>query len=233
MEHKTRNTEHAEILGHHANAIFGDVNAKEKLFELLERSWKIETKGNPDFSYQKFESLNIENARILKEFQEKKSFVVDAKKIFVIEADSITLEAQNSLLKVFEEPTENTYFFLLGECVKNLIPTLLSRVAKIEMRTAPAAAAGAKEFLSLSLPKRLAFVKKLADDIKDEKKTKAEALRLIEGVEEILYQKFKDKKGLSPKILVDIEKCRDYMLDRSASVKMLLEYVSLIVPLPK
>ena len=218
---------------HHAYAIAGGAGTRQELFKMLEKSWGIETKGNPDFSYRKFQTLAIDEARNLKEHQEKKSFAVGGRKIFVIEADAITAEAQNSLLKMFEEPTDHTHFFIIGACVKNLIPTLASRVSKIRINEdeAPAAydAAGAgKELLALSKPARLPFVKKLADDIKDEKKTKAEALTLVNQIEQILYQKSKKEGALPPKILETVETCRDYMSDRSASVKMLLEYIALV-----
>src|SRR3989344_1057302 len=227
--------EHDRISAHHAYAVEGGEEAREKLLKVLAGSWGIEVKCNPDFLHRKFETLGIDEARNLKELQEKKSFALGGKKVFVIDAASITVEAQNSLLKIFEEPTENTHFFLSGKCVKNLIPTLASRISTMRLEGAPSAsvkisADGAKEFLSLPTSKRLAFVKKLSDDIKDEKKTKSDAIALIRQIEEILYQKSKKEGGLPPKILEDIEMCGEYMSDRSANVKMLSEYVALIAP---
>ena len=223
---------------HHAYVVMGGAEAPDELFKMLERSLAIATKGNPDFHYQKFESFTVDEARALKAQEEQKAFAPGAKKIFVIEADSITMQAQNSLLKMFEEPTVDSHFFLVGNCVKNLIPTLLSRVATMELEsapTAPPAAGGAKAFLSLSVPERLAFVKKLSDDIKDEKKTKSEALSLVQEIESAVYTRSKKAGGTKTAlneayILEDIEMCRGYLGDSGASVKMLLEYVALIVP---
>ncbi|MDO8590693.1 MAG: hypothetical protein Q7R65_01805 [bacterium] len=224
---------------HHAYVVEGEEEVRETLFNLLEKNWSIEVKANPDFSYQRFVMLGIDEARNLKSLQEKKSFAVGGKKIFVIEADAITVEAQNSLLKMFEEPTENTHFFLMGSFTKNLIPTLASRLSKLKIGEAPPpiwtsdvqiGGGAGKEFLSLTKAKRMAFVKKLADEIKDDKKTKAEALALIHQIEDFLYQKSKKEGALPPKILRDIERCREYMSDRSASVKMLLEYIALTAP---
>ena len=65
----------AQILenNHHAYCLIGDGgDARERLFEALETEWKIKTSGNPDFSYQKFTSLNIEETRKIKEAQEKR-----------------------------------------------------------------------------------------------------------------------------------------------------------------
>ena len=225
----------AEILenNHHAYCLSGDVaNVRTYLFETLETKWSIRLKGNPYFYYEKFETMTVDEARVLKEFQARKSFSVGGKKVFVIEAGGITDQAQNSLLKIFEEPAENTHFFLLGHCVRNLIPTLTSRLLAINLGEESAALdqTEALNFLNAPLPKRLALIKKLADDIKDEKKTKTDALVLLQKIESVLYQKAKEKGGLSGKLFEDLEMCRDYLSDRSSSVKTLLEYVALIAP---
>ncbi len=217
---------------HHAYAMEGDpTKIREELWKLFESEWHIETKGNPDFSYQKSEIFSIDDARRLKESQENKAFG-GGKKFFVIETDTITAEAQNSLLKMFEEPTEQTHFFLLGNCVKSLIPTLESRVLRIKADEAAPMAIGAAalEFLAAPLSKRLALVKKLADDIKDEKKTRADALDFLHEIELTLYQKTKQEGKLPDKMFKQLEICRDYLNDRSASVKMILEYVAFIIP---
>lgn len=216
---------------HHAYAIEGGEGTREELFKILEDSWGIETKGNPDFLYQKFGAMSIDEARKLKEFQQNKSFS-GGKKIFVIEADSINVPAQNSFLKIFEEPAENTHFFLLGNCVKNLISTLESRMLKIKVESVSPDGHrdGASEFLRSSLPKRLLIAKKLADDIKDEKKTKADAVAFVNEIERLLYER-NQKTGAPPdKFFEQLELCRSYLSDPSASTKMLLEYTALIIP---
>lgn len=213
---------------HHAYAIEG-VDVKE-LLDVIERKWEVATRGNPDFSYEIFGTLGIGEARALNARAQSKSFS-EGRKIFVIEAEAITHEAQNALLKMFEEPTANTHFFLLGRCVRNLLPTLASRLWRVRAE-APRSLErdGAEKFLALTVAKRLEEVKKLADDIKDEKKTKADALRLLEDIEKFLYEKARQEKKLPDKTLTEIEMCRDYMTDRSAGVKMLIEYVALICP---
>ena len=218
---------------HHAYCFSGEVeNERKRLFEALETEWGMTIRGNPDFSYQEFDILTVAEARELKELQEKKAFVSGGKKIIVIEANAITNQAQSSLLKIFEEPTDNTHFFLLGACVKNLIPTLTSRISVIRLGGDETLLdqTDALEFLKAPLPKRLTLVKKLADDIKDEKLTRTDALILLQKIESVLYQKNKKDEKLPGKFFEDLEMCRDYLSDRSASVKMLLEYVALIAP---
>lgn len=57
------------------------------------------------------------------------------KKIYLIEeADSMTVAAQNALLKVLEEPRGDTHFFLLTDQFTHLLPTIRSRVTQLQFR---------------------------------------------------------------------------------------------------
>ena len=220
----------ADNFSHHAYAIVGSTElVKSSLLSELENNWKISIKGNPDVSINVYDTLRIDDARELTAKQKNKSFS-DNRKIFIIEANSVAVEAQNALLKAFEEPAENTHFFLIGNATKNLIPTLLSRVNKINFFVDKTDNDNASAFLTASTAKRLDMIKKLSEEIKDEKKTKTDALSMIHGIEDKLVKMHRDNKNISPKILEDIETCREYMNDRSAGVKMLLEYISLVVP---
>jgi len=56
-------------------------------------------------------------------------------KIYIIsEADSMTVQAQNSLLKTIEEPPEYGMFFLLAENSKRFLQTILSRTVKMTLK---------------------------------------------------------------------------------------------------
>lgn len=55
--------------------------------------------------------------------------------IFIIrDAHTLTTEAQNSLLKILEEPPQDTYFFLLCETASALLPTVRSRAPILRMQ---------------------------------------------------------------------------------------------------
>lgn len=51
--------------------------------------------------------------------------------IFIEEADRMTPQAQNALLKSLEEPDKHTYFILTSVSEKGLLPTILSRTGKL------------------------------------------------------------------------------------------------------
>lgn len=56
-------------------------------------------------------------------------------KIFLIEnADSMTIEAQNSFLKTLEEPPEYAIFLLMARNVEKFLPTILSRCVNVKIR---------------------------------------------------------------------------------------------------
>lgn len=206
---------------HHAYLIVGDRElAKKELFDFLEKELKIKTVGNPDFLYFDFNSLSIDEARELGRVQERKVFSDDnsAKKIFVIGTNVINIEAQNALLKVFEEPTERTHFFILAS-QNTFLPTFLSRLAVISFTDDQRQ--WNESFLEKSLPERLLFVGKLAGDISDEKMVKQDAIELINNLEDELLENGGVEKNA--KQLKECQFARNALFSRGAMVKMILE----------
>ena len=118
---------------HHAYLIEGEHDMiVEEILEFIE-SLKIKTIGNADVSRISLDSFKVEDARNLRSYAAEKSFSA-AKKIFIISVNNFLLEAQNSLLKMFEEPIENTHFFLIVPDVNSLLKTLVSRFYVISAR---------------------------------------------------------------------------------------------------
>ncbi len=214
---------HLTTLAHHAYAL---VEAKvEHLLSFLEKKHGIKIRGNPDFFHEKYETLGIDESRRIKEIHASKSFVTGSKRIFIIECSGITHEAQNSLLKIFEEPHEFTYFFILMPSASVLLPTLRSRLCIIEgEKDENENLKEVKDFLKLSIKDKITFVDELAKRISDEKIEKSDAITFLSNLETVLVQNGVEK---NKKALKAILKARDYMNDRSPSVKQLLEFVAL------
>ncbi len=216
---------------HHAYCIVGErEEVTSGLLELFEKELKIETPGNPDFWRGEFDSLSIDDARQIAEVQNKKAYAVGGKKIFLIIANKINREAQNALLKIFEEPTPDTHFFLVMPSSEGLLPTLKSRLFIIQSESENKWEAEAKMFLSATKPKRLVLVKKMTEEISDEKKTKADAISFLNAVESVLKEKIGKLKSDDVKVFEELIKFRSYLGDQSPSVKMLLEHLALILP---
>lgn len=76
--------------------------------------------------------IGVDNIRQLIEQTKTKT---DKMRIFIIDyAEKMTLGAQNAFLKLLEEPNENTHLILLCDNTLSLLPTILSRTEKMNVR---------------------------------------------------------------------------------------------------
>lgn len=220
--------QYINALEHHAYFIHSFKDVAHKLKEYLKDKFNIDHTQNPDFFHEKYESLGIDDSRKIKENHISKSFKQGNKRIFIIETLNITHEAQNSLLKVFEEPNEDSHFFLIMPSPHTLLPTLRSRLNIIkpseQIEEGMIALDEAVRFLKLSKKEKVDFMDELAKDISDENKSKNDAQEFLAALE---YQIYKSK-GIKEKRAINaILKAREYINDRSPSVKQLLEFVAL------
>ena len=221
-------------LAHHAYCIIGGHSIVDELILVLENQHKIKSHGNPDFFNRKYETFTIDDARELKSSHEVKAVNELGKKIFITTMNGITTEAQNALLKLFEEPTDNTHFFIIIPGAHLLLPTIKSRILFIETENIGnqadrpeeiAELKEAKKFIEMSTADRLEFIKSFIDDVKNEKKTKQDVINLLNTIQALVYKEKGVIKG--KEILQVIETARKYMNDPAPSLKMLLEYVAL------
>lgn len=212
----------------HAYLIRNDgEHATGLLKNAIERIFKVTFDGNLDCHIARFETFGIDEARKIKEDQEKHSFA-GKYKFFLINTFTLTHEAQNALLKVFEEPTAGTYIFLIIPPSAQILPTLKSRLFDLGTILSPQNDDNKSvlDFLSKNAPERLKSIKKIIEN-----KDKSAAISLLNALEEILGAKI--NASLPPDeifILEEIRKGRGYLNDRSPSVKMILEHISLILP---
>ncbi len=208
---------------HHAYVCVGDVESLFPSFEtFLTEHLSFGISGNPDYRVFSEPALSIDTARVLGVLQAQKNFGGE-RQIFVLKVGSIGEEAQNALLKIFEEPTLQTHFFVFIP-QDTLLPTLRSRVRMLHQIQIEKTRTS---FLKLSLPDRLVHIKKITDDISDEKKTKRSAIELINQIESELYQD--GGVALHSLELILCEKARTALFSRGAMTKMLLEQVALSV----
>jgi DNA polymerase III delta prime subunit len=208
---------------HHAYFLVGDkINILKELISFLEGPFGFETSGNPDFWIGQFDSLTIDDAREISQNSERKDFSGN-KKVFIIQTDFISQEAQNSLLKVFEEPTEGTHFFIVSP-QDSLLPTLRSRMQVIH--SVSEFKQKGESVLKMNIKERLARVKEITDAISDEESTKQDAISLLNSIEKDLYDSGVEKNHSFLKLC---EETRASLYDRGAPVKMILENLLLNV----
>jgi DNA polymerase III delta prime subunit len=214
---------------HHAYLLTGNREIVTKaLFEFLSKDLNFSTKGNPDLHHYEYESLGIDDGKMLQSYAIQKA--LGEYKIFVASFGTITREAQNALLKLFEDPKERTHFFLIAETEEVLIPTLRSRLLVLDM-TETASLDGAKkkakDFLAFTKTERLSSLKDFLEE-----KNKQIIYNFLGALEVVLYEKSKEKgeREGALKGLAEVTRSKQYIFDRSASLKLLLEHVAVSVP---
>lgn len=202
------------------------------LLKFIENEMDFKIQGNPDFRQDNFDVYGIDESRSLVEWQSMKPFG-EGKKIAIISFRSITREAQNSLLKVFEEPAERTHFFVITPFTEEILPTLRSRFLILdnvsENNKQKRSNKEVVEFLSKTPAERIKFVSKIIEN-----KDKISANNLIESITYFFHEKLQkvpntEKKEIS-NALKEIVRVGSYTNDRSSSMKLVLEHLSLVLP---
>ncbi len=217
---------------HHAYAISGDrKKVKEELYSFLKKDLSFPTVNNPDFWQREFNVFKIADSRDINEAHLNQPLKYD-QKIFVIFANFLTKDAQNSLLKIFEEPRAETIFFLILPSSTDLLPTFKSRLifGKVDDKKNDSEY-NAEDFLDAKIGKRLTMVAKIVKDIKDEKINKSEAIKFMKNIEKAIKVNLKLKNAHNAKrgsllAVEDIEKAISYAGDESPSIKVILEHLA-------
>lgn len=213
---------------HHAYAIVGQRDmVKNSLLLFFEQTLGIVLRGNPDIWNETYDTLGINEARTIRAHQTKSTASDATKKIFILSATAITHEAQNALLKIFEEPTRDTHFFLIIPDMEMLLPTLRSRLTVITRDKTLVDTSFAKDFLEGDISKRFAGIKDIIED-----KNRMVAMELLDGLELLLHASLEPTDSVAEYAFVfsEIANCREYLRGRAPSLKLILEHIALITP---
>jgi len=90
--------------------------------------------AHPDLHFVEPEKqIGVDEIRTATHKLTSASHQMQAKVLIVESAHKMTVAAANSLLKTLEEPTDNTYLFLLTDKIDALLPTIKSRCYKQAM----------------------------------------------------------------------------------------------------
>jgi len=180
----------------------------------------LKTGPNPDLQIIYAEQYTIDDARELK--QKASQIPIGEAQVFIIVAEGILNAAQNALLKLFEEPADNTYFVIVVPERNKLLPTMLSRLSfggNVLDNTLDKTLADT--FLQATIQERLKIIHPIIEN-----KKRAEARRLLTAIENELH-----KHGVKEhsKALKELAFVRQYITDSSSSLKMLLEHLALTI----
>lgn len=224
---------------HHAYLIEGKREEVLPDIFIFMKTLGIPTSQNPDFCEIEVDNFKIEEALNLRSMADQKSFTTN-KKIFIISVHRFSLDAEHALLKMFEEPIENTYFFMIMPDTNALLKTLISRfyLIKGEIRLEQNNEE-VKKFISMSFKDRINFTKELliesskegedVSEIIEKDSTRSKALRFLNTLELVLHKKIsfkKDRVGYFHHLL----KVREFLRQPGSSTKSLMESVALVIP---
>lgn len=107
---------------------------------------------------------SIENIRSIKNFLSQKPYNHSTKIIIIENAQNLKTEAQNSLLKILEEPGKNNYLLLTTNQPHNLLPTIHSRCHLLKINDHPTTNHSQTLKISPNLKNNLAIVDQLGLD---------------------------------------------------------------------
>ncbi|HWB33796.1 MAG TPA: hypothetical protein VG753_00530 [Candidatus Paceibacterota bacterium] len=226
---------------HHAYIYEGQLARLGALAEDARERFSFANPADPDIDVLEIEKFGIEEARDLAVSAQLAG--LSGRRLFILGVSSMTTEAQQALLKLFEEPKSGTMFVLLAP-PGVVIATLRSRFmpypeirkgnASQKVLGSPSGSAQpdhfAQHFLSGSSKVRTDEIAKL---LKDEEGTKERVREFLNTLEVSLRAALVKSKG-DTKIregLEDIAKVRAYANDRAPAMKMLLEHLAVSLPI--
>lgn len=220
----------------HAYVITGGIEeGVAKALAFAENKFGLVGQGNPDVVVLRHNLFSVEDARKLADIAV--AAPIGEHKVIIVSATRFFHEAQNALLKLFEEPPQNVTLILVLPSQGVLLPTLRSRLAPLPEQRGNETDVSefAQEFLAADPAEREKLIAKLVDrskSDKDEEKQQArsDAVRLAED----LMRAASEKKRIGDKeyrlFVDDLMHFLPLLHTRSAPLKLIFEHLLLVVP---
>lgn len=219
---------------HHAFLITGDVGeGVERALSYAQEELGLNPVGNPDVQVVRSMQCSVEDARAIGEASTKAAF--SGTRLIVIATERIYPEAQNALLKTFEEPPMGTTLVLVVPSAGMLLPTLRSRLIPLspsnphtdEKHEAHVFLQGSPKERESVVEAILAQAKKDAPEEKQKARTKA--LQLLNGLTHSVYLQHREApQPMLTAVLRDLDRLTPLLYERSAPLKGILEHVLLV-----
>lgn len=191
---------------------------------------------HPDLVVLEYGLFSVDDARAVAQFASSSPVHGDTKLVAIV-ATRIFHEAQNALLKLFEEPPAGVTMVLVVPSLGQLLPTLRSRVQVLTSGTT--ATSTARAFLALDSAAREKHIAKLLDKTKsdkdeDKQRARGELLRLVEDLIRVTYEERRQTTPEAEKeltlFLTDLTAFLPILHERSAPLKLICEHLLLVLP---
>ena len=220
---------------HHAYLLIG--RTVEVLPELRlkigQRLGTSDPLSNPDYTERDFSIFGIKDSQELRESQARTAFGPGGR-FFVLVIEVATIEAQNALLKTFEEPAPHTHFFILAHSEEIFLPTLRSRLEVLKLPNLLVLEESkiknqAVEFLHLSSALRLEFFRK--NFLKNKDIGKKELFCFLNELEEEIYKNYQEKENCEKSLsgLTEVGHAKKNLRNPRASIRLIFEHLSLVL----
>jgi len=218
------------MLTGNSHLVEGNADAVPTLLSLLEQEG-IKTTGNPDVYIRTYSSFGADEARELRDRAGARA-VADTRRVFVIATPTMTNEAQNALLKTFEEPPADAMFFIIVSSPNMLLPTLRSRMQRLEVATPSSESLiDIQKFISANAEKRIDMLKPLLEKGDDDKRDIGALISFLGALEKEIGNHSKEGlQAIHREALESVYRARKYISDKGALAKPLLEQVALLLP---
>lgn len=222
-------------MAHHAFVLEGDrISGIAAARAHAHTELSIVGDNHPDFILLEYGLFSVDDAREVARFASTAPSAGEAKMI-TLAVTRVFHEAQNALLKVFEEPPEGVTLALIVPSLGQLLPTLRSRV--LVLSSPDTGEGGGEHFLSLDTAGREKFLSSLLERTKSDKDEVKQAARgsflaLVEDLSRQLYQKRieGDTSEFLAETLADIDAFLPILHERSAPLKLIAEHLILVLP---
>src|SRR3989338_6853340 len=217
----------------HAYVVAGDLESGIQTWKMFVVSKYI----NPDTVILRHSLFSVEDARKLSDIAH--AAPIGEHKIVIVSATRLFHEAQNALLKLFEEPPPNTTLILVVPSEGMLLATLRSRLASLPIGegTSSGLSELAQEYLKADSAEREKITTKLVDRSKsdkyeDKQQARSDAVRLAEDL-----LRAADTQHINGKTTDELLSFIDDLMHflpllhtRSAPLKLIFEHLGLVIP---
>lgn len=185
---------------------------------------EFDSNNNPDFLYIEPDgnSVKIEQIRYIQRKIQEKPIISDKKVYIINDADKMTTEAQNCLLKTLEEPPEYSTIILIGSNENMFLSTIKSRCMIIH-------------FSKIEYEK----IRKYLEEKYELKDISTNMLEMFQGSigKAILLKDKKEQyekieliiKSLSQKSIIDILNMSEILYKSKEEIFDILEYINVIL----
>jgi hypothetical protein len=159
-----------------------------------------------DVEHRLVEQWGIEDSRQLAEAAAQRPVAAE-QRVFVIVTSALTHEAQNALLKLFEDPPPTAVFYLLIPSIERLLETVRSRVVVVRQPGAPALVQEWQAFKTQTIAEQLAESAERAR-VKDSAWQRIILAAAAEDVSvptstRLLVETYRERSGVSRKMLIE------------------------------